>query len=79
MLNLDRGNPSKNGWSFFGQAGADSLFRNRLITIFDCKIVLAWTGTTSDGTDVAGTVTIPEVSHEVTVDKLSEYLVSRSS
>lgn len=49
----------------------------RLITIFDCKIILAWNGTASDGSEVAGTVIIPEVSHEITVDKLSEYQVSK--
>ncbi|TDL24729.1 hypothetical protein BD410DRAFT_785430 [Rickenella mellea] len=47
--------------------------KSKLITIFDCKIVLKWSGTTADGTDVEGTLTIPEVSHEVTVDKLSDY------
>ena len=48
---------------------------SRLITIFDCKISLAWTGTTSEGTEVKGTLTIPEVSHEIVCDNLSEYVV----
>jgi activator of HSP90 ATPase len=48
----------------------------RLITIFDCKIDMGWKGVTSDGTEVNGTVTVPEVSHEVTVDGLSDYMVS---
>jgi len=48
--------------------------KSKLITIFDCKIDMKWIGTASDGTEVNGTVTVPEVSHEVTVDGLSDYL-----
>ena len=48
----------------------------RLITIFDCKVVLKWTGSASDGTEVKGTLTIPEVSHEIICDKLSDFVVS---
>ncbi|KAG6854581.1 hypothetical protein C0991_004917 [Blastosporella zonata] len=48
--------------------------KSKLITIYDCKIVLAWKGTASDGTEVNGTLEIPEVSHEITVDRLSDYL-----
>jgi len=44
--------------------------RARLITIFDCKIDMAWEGLASDGTEVKGRVVVPEVSHEVTVDRL---------
>ncbi len=51
----------------------------RLITIYDCKVVLEWTGTASDGTEVKGKLTIPEVSHEITLDGLSEYVVSNNS
>ena len=47
----------------------------RLITIFDCKIVLKWRGSASDGTEVKGTLTIPEVSHEIICDKLSDFVV----
>ncbi|KAG6896816.1 hypothetical protein C0992_005857 [Termitomyces sp. T32_za158] len=47
--------------------------KSKLITIYDCKIVLNWTGTASDLTEVNGTLTIPEVSHEVTLDGLSDY------
>lgn len=50
----------------------------RLITIFDCKVVCNWSGTASDGTEVKGTVTIPEVSHEITLDGLSDYVVCLS-
>jgi len=48
--------------------------KSKLITIFDCKIDMGWKGTTSDGTEVNGTVSVPEVSHEVTVDRLSDYM-----
>ncbi|KAJ7502957.1 activator of Hsp90 ATPase [Mycena galericulata] len=48
--------------------------KSKLITIFDCKVVCAWTGTASDGTEVKGTLTIPEVSHEITLDGLSDYV-----
>ena len=48
----------------------------RLITIYDCKIELKWTGKASDGTEVDGTLSIPEVSHEITLDGLSEYSVN---
>ncbi|KAI9571359.1 activator of Hsp90 ATPase [Boletus coccyginus] len=47
--------------------------KSKLITIYDCKISVEWTGTTSDGTEVTGKVTIPEVSHEITLDRLSDY------
>lgn len=47
----------------------------RLITIYDCKVELSWAGKTADGEDVKGRLTIPEVSHEITLDGLSEYVV----
>ncbi|KDQ14543.1 hypothetical protein BOTBODRAFT_110127 [Botryobasidium botryosum FD-172 SS1] len=47
--------------------------KSKLITIFDCKIELEWNATHTDGTEAKGTLTVPEVSHEVTVDKLSDY------
>lgn len=47
----------------------------RLITIYDCKIDLKWKGKASDGTEVEGKLTIPEVSHEITLDGLSDYVV----
>jgi hypothetical protein len=53
-------------------------FPVRLITIFDCKVVMKWEGTASDGTAVQGTLTIPEVSHEIICDRLSEFVVSIS-
>ncbi|KZP18282.1 hypothetical protein FIBSPDRAFT_792151 [Athelia psychrophila] len=47
--------------------------KSKLITIFDVKIEMQWTGKASDGTEVSGKVVVPEVSHEVTVDHLSDY------
>lgn len=37
---------------------------------------LNWEGTASDGTEVNGSINIPEVSHEITLDGLSDYAVS---
>jgi activator of HSP90 ATPase len=48
--------------------------KSKLITIFDVKIEMQWTGKASDGTEVSGKVVVPEVSHEVTVDHLSDYV-----
>ncbi|KZT34712.1 hypothetical protein SISSUDRAFT_1052399 [Sistotremastrum suecicum HHB10207 ss-3] len=48
--------------------------KSKLITIYDCKVVLEWVGTASDGSEVKGTLTIPEVSHEITLDGLSDYV-----
>ena len=36
---------------------------------------LKWKGTASDGTEVEGKVTIPEVSHENAIDGLTDYTV----
>jgi activator of HSP90 ATPase len=48
---------------------------DRLITIYDVKIELKWSAKASDGTEADGKLVIPEVSHEVTLDGLSEYTV----
>jgi len=48
--------------------------KSKLITIYDVKIELKWSGKASDGTEVSGKLVIPEVSHEVTLDGLSEYV-----
>ncbi|TFY74595.1 hypothetical protein EWM64_g9417, partial [Hericium alpestre] len=48
--------------------------KSKLITIYDCKVVLYWKGTAADGTEVEGKLTIPEVSHEITLDGLSDYV-----
>ncbi|KAG7448287.1 uncharacterized protein BT62DRAFT_890232 [Guyanagaster necrorhizus] len=47
--------------------------KSKLITIYDCELNLEWEGTTSDGTEVKGRLNIPEVSHEITMDGLSQY------
>jgi activator of HSP90 ATPase len=48
--------------------------KSKLITIYDIQMKLDWQGATSDGTDVTGKLSIPEVSHEITLDKLSDYV-----
>jgi len=48
--------------------------KSKLITIYDCKVVLQWKATTADGTEANGKLTIPEVSHEITLDGLSDYV-----
>ncbi|KZT69858.1 hypothetical protein DAEQUDRAFT_690283 [Daedalea quercina L-15889] len=48
--------------------------KSKLITIYDCKVELQWAGTASDGSEVTGKLTIPEVSHEITLDGLSDYV-----
>jgi activator of HSP90 ATPase len=47
--------------------------KSKLITIYDCKLSLEWSGKASDGSEVAGRLDIPEVSHEITLDKSSDY------
>ncbi|KAI0062222.1 hypothetical protein BV25DRAFT_1870356 [Artomyces pyxidatus] len=48
--------------------------KSKLITIYDCRVVVNWKGTASDGTEAAGKLVIPEVSHEITLDGLSDYV-----
>ncbi|EIM89673.1 uncharacterized protein STEHIDRAFT_92092 [Stereum hirsutum FP-91666 SS1] len=48
--------------------------KSKLITIYDCRVVLNWTGSTADGTTASGRLVIPEVSHEITLDGLSDYV-----
>jgi len=47
--------------------------KSKLITIYDVKIELKWSGKASDGTEVNGKLVVPEVSHEITLDGTSEY------
>jgi len=47
--------------------------KSKLITIFDVRLEIAWTATHTDGSTVSGSLTIPEVSHEVIIDGLTEY------
>ncbi|KAL5511262.1 AHA1 [Sanghuangporus vaninii] len=48
--------------------------KSKLITIYDCSVDLKWKGTASDGTEVSGRLKIPEVSHEITLDRTSHYV-----
>lgn len=53
---------------------ADPL-RFRLITIYDCRVEVAWSATGANDTSARGTVVVPEVSHENTLDGVSDYTV----
>lgn len=46
--------------------------KGKLITIYDCAITYAWSGKADDDTEANGTITFPEVSHEVE-DEGDEY------
>ncbi|KAN0064004.1 Co-chaperone [Thecaphora frezii] len=46
--------------------------KGKLITIYDCSITYAWSGSADDGTTAEGTITFPEVSHEIE-DEGEEY------
>lgn len=46
--------------------------KGKLITIYDCSITYAWSGASDDGTEANGTITFPEVSHEIE-DEGDEY------
>jgi hypothetical protein len=48
----------------------------RLITIYDCRVVLDWSATGADEISIRGTLVIPEVSHENTLDGVGDYTVS---
>lgn len=54
-----------------------SLTCDRILTIYDLEVDLAWTGKNADGEEVKGTLKVPEVSHEA-IDGLSDYVVSDS-
>lgn len=43
--------------------------KGKVITIFDVKLTLEYSGSTADDDDVSGTITIPEVSHELDEDE----------
>ncbi|KAE8451607.1 hypothetical protein EG329_003680 [Mollisiaceae sp. DMI_Dod_QoI] len=38
--------------------------KGKVITIFDVKLVIEYSGTTKDEEDVSGTITVPEVAHD---------------
>jgi len=50
--------------------------KSKLIAIYDVHIKLSWSGKAKDGSDVDGKLDIPEVSHEITLDKLHDYTYS---
>ncbi|KAJ4487591.1 activator of Hsp90 ATPase [Lentinula aciculospora] len=52
--------------------------KSKLITIYDCAVNLEWSGKASDGSEVTGRLDIPEISHEITLDKSSDYQYSWS-
>ena len=62
-------------WGVAGESALTGLDAHRLITIYDCKVELKWKGKAADGTEVTGKLSIPEVSHEITLDGLSDYVV----
>jgi len=43
--------------------------KGKVITIFDVKLTLEYSGSTADGEEVSGTITVPEVSHELEEDE----------
>lgn len=43
--------------------------KGKVITIFDVKIVLEYTGATPEADGVSGTITIPEVAHDTELDE----------
>ncbi|KAK6910217.1 chaperone activator [Kwoniella mangroviensis CBS 8886] len=47
--------------------------KGKLLTIYDLEVEAKWTGKAGDGSDVEGTLKIPEVSHEA-IDGLSDYV-----
>jgi activator of HSP90 ATPase len=46
--------------------------KGKVITIFDVKLVLEYTGSAPDEAEVSGTITVPEVAHDTDED---EYVV----
>jgi len=38
--------------------------KGKVITIFDVKLVIEYSGKTKDDEDVSGTITVPEVAHD---------------
>ncbi|PBK93203.1 activator of Hsp90 ATPase [Armillaria gallica] len=76
-LRIETDNDSEAVWisNVFNVAGDIELGqrKSKLITIYDCELALEWEGTTADGTEVKGRLDIPEVSHEITMDGLSQY------
>lgn len=49
--------------------------KNKVITIYDVKLVLEYTGSAPEEPEVSGTITVPEVAHDTEED---EFVVSSS-
>ncbi|RQM06307.1 hypothetical protein DH86_00001100 [Scytalidium sp. 3C] len=47
--------------------------KGKVITIFDVKLVLEYSGKTADDNDVSGTITIPEVAHDTEEDEYVQF------
>lgn len=43
--------------------------KGKVITIFDVKLVLEYAGSTTDASEVTGTITVPEVAHDTEEDE----------
>lgn len=43
--------------------------KGKVITIFDVKLTLEYAGSIADGEEVSGTITVPEVSHELSEEE----------
>nr|ODN88268.1 chaperone activator [Cryptococcus depauperatus CBS 7841] len=47
--------------------------KGKLLTIYDLEVQANWSGKVKDGSDVKGTLKVPEVSHEA-IDGVSDYI-----
>jgi len=45
--------------------------KGKVITIFDVKLVIEYSGTTKDDEEVSGTITVPEVAHDTEENDLT--------
>lgn len=52
---------------------AERTLPTRLLTIYDLRVEMKWSGVTADGGNTDGTITLPEVSHEVGADGDHDY------
>ncbi|WVQ72421.1 hypothetical protein IAR50_001973 [Cryptococcus sp. DSM 104548] len=47
--------------------------KGKLLTIYDLEVEASWNGVAKDGSEIAGTLRVPEVSHEA-IDGVSDYV-----
>lgn len=52
--------------------------KGKVITIFDVKLVLEYSGSAADVSEVSGTITVPEVAHDTEEDEFVVRLPKRS-